>query len=372
MSRPDKSNFKDWFDSDAALALADQVSRVYPDFDSERFVRLITRGIGALEFKARVNKFARMLRESLPEDYFDALSILIDSLPEPLENCESPMDGWLQWPIGEFIALYGLDYFDDSFEAMELLTQVFTAEFAVRPFVLNYPRESIERLGSLTDHENPHVRRWCSEGLRVRLPWGVVLRELESDPSPILPVLEALKDDPELYVRRSVANNLNDLSKLHPDLVVGICRSWLRERSEKRVWLARQALRTLTKEGHAEALELFGYRPVGEKVTVDFKVAPRSVLLGESVRLWAIFHNLSQRAVSLSVELVFHLVRAGEKSAPKIFRWKSFSLPPGQKFELEKSHKMESNTSRELYPGLHRVELQVNGEVLAAGQFQLV
>lgn len=372
VSRPEKSNFKDWFDRQAAHAMADQISRAYDGFDSERFVRLTTRGLGALEFKERVQKFARALRESLPEDYVDALSVLVDSLPEPLPDCESPMDGWLQWPIGEFIALYGIEHFDDSFEAMEVLTQVFTAEYAVRPFVLHYPEDSIERFLRLTDHESPHVRRWCSEGLRTRLPWGIVLGELSRQPESVLPILEALKDDPELYVRRSVANNLNDLAKLHPDFVVDVCRRWMESAGVEREWLARQALRTLTKEGHREALALFGYRPLEGRVAVDFTLSPRSVLLGESVTLTAGFHNRSSEAVPLSVELVFHLVRQSDKSVPKIFRWKSFSLPAGKGVQMTKSQKMESNTSRELYSGLHRVELQVNGEVSGFGEFHLI
>ena len=160
---------------------------------------------------------------------------------------------------------------------MYALTQRFTAEYAVRPFVEHYPEESVSILYDLVGDESPHVRRWCSEAVRPRLPWGKVLKALVEDPEPILPILEALIDDPELYVRRSVANNLNDISKDHPELVVDLCEEWYDESNEERMWVVRHALRGLIKAAHRGALGLLGFPPPPEELRARLEVEPSEV-----------------------------------------------------------------------------------------------
>ena len=371
MPREDAAKLKDWFDREAAIRLAAQVRAVSPDFDSERYVRLASRGLQELEFKERVEKFAWALKETLPQHLPTALAILTESLPEPLPDCESPTDGWLQWPIGEFIALYGLPCFDDSFEAMYALTQRFTAEYAVRPFVEHYPEESVSILYDLVGDESPHVRRWCSEAVRPRLPWGKVLKALVEDPEPILPILEALIDDPELYVRRSVANNLNDISKDHPELVVDLCEEWHDESNEERMWVVRHALRGLIKAAHRGALGLLGFPPPPEELRARLEVEPSEVRIGEMVKFKATLLNRSPRALNLQVDFVLHLIRSQGASSGKVFKWKAITLEPGQQVTLPKKHPMKKTTVRDLYPGIHRVELQVNGVRLGRGEFLL-
>ena len=363
--------YKDWFNEEAAQAWARQVSSVYSQFDSELFVRIVTRGLGRLEFKQRVLRFARALRETLPQDIPDAMGVLVECFPEPLPDCDSPNDGWLQWPAGEFIALYGLEHPEDSLEAMEVLTQVFTAEFAVRPFVARYPEQTLAHLLSLVEHPSPHVRRWCSEGLRPRLPWGRVLRHLVEDPGPIFPVLETLKDDPELYVRRSVANNLNDISKDHPELLLDLCRQWLKGASEERRWGIKHALRTLTRQGHPGALALQGFGPVGRSIGVALELSSRTLVMGEEIVLTATLSNSGKKALRLQLDYVLHLVRRRGKMNEKVFKWKSLELGPGEALKLTRNHRLEPNTQRRLYPGTHAVEVQLNGERFGRSEFHL-
>ena len=191
-SSEERKAFKNWFDRSAARALADQMAQAMPDFDQTRFVRLATRKLDSLEFAGRVKQFSDALAATLSESVPDALGTLTHSLPEPLAGCDETTDGWLQWPVGQFIADHGLDHFEESMTAMVELTKRFSSEFAVRSFVEHRPQETFERLLALTADENPHVRRWCSEGTRSRLPWGRRLQHLVDDPSPILPILEAL------------------------------------------------------------------------------------------------------------------------------------------------------------------------------------
>jgi 3-methyladenine DNA glycosylase AlkC len=360
---------KDWFDRKAAKALAAQIGSAHAKFDRARFVRLATKDLPRLEFADRVRQFSGALRATLPESVPDALSVLTDSLPELLPGSEDVSDGWLQWPVGQFIADHGLEHYPESMAAMIELTQRFSAEFAVRPFVEAVPDRTFRQLLKLTKHRNVHVRRWCSEGTRPRLPWGRKLRDLVADPGPIWPILERLKDDSELYVRRSVANNLNDIAKDHPDRVVERCQAWLEKRTPNREWLVRHALRSLIKDGHPGALALVGFGPP-EKLQTRLRVAPAAIRVGESMTMTAEIVSSARRSQRLAVDYAVHYVRKSGTSA-KVFKWTTAELPAGGRVTLEKRHHMKVTTIRALYPGAHRVELQVNGVRCAKAAFQL-
>ncbi len=370
-ARTDKKAFKDWFDPAAAEALADQVASTAPSFDRSAFSRLATRDLENLEFNQRVRQFSDALRSTLPESIPETLAVLTESLPPPLPDCESVTDGWLQWPVGQFIADHGLDFFDESMAAMIELTQRLSSEFAVRPFVERYPEATFERLQELTRHPSAHVRRWCSEGTRPRLPWGKKLHFLVADPSPIWPILEALKDDAELYVRRSVANNLNDIAKDHPDLVVERCQAWSGDGGDPREWVIRHGLRTLIKNGDPAALAVVGFGPP-ERLRAELSASPASVEIGGEITLQARLDTTATRAQDLAVDYVVHYVRKNGKTSGKVFKWTTTQLPARGTITLEKRHPMRVTTVRKLYPGEHRVELQVNGVRVAETRFQLV
>lgn len=368
-TEPERKAFKDWFDPEAAASLGRQIRRVYPRFDGRRFEKLACNGLANLEFADRIRQFASSLRTTLPESIPTSLGILTKSLPPVLPDCEEVTDGWLQWPLGQYIADHGVGHFAESFEAMIELTQRFSSEFAVRPFVETEPKRTFARLLKLTKHRNAHVRRWCSEGVRPRLPWGRKLHALVADPSPIFPILERLRDDPEEYVRRSVANNLNDIAKDHPDLVVEICKQWSRKSNAGRDWLIRRALRTLIKDGHSGALAIVGYGPP-QRIQATLKIVPAKISIGASVQLVGELSTSCKKLQKLVVDYAVHYVRKSGTSA-KVFKWTTTELPANGSVRLEKKHGMMVTTIRALYPGRHRVEMQVNGVRCAEASFIL-
>ena len=361
--------YKDYFDRQAAKSLGQQIAGVSKNLDQAKFVRFCVQDLKSLEFSDRVKQFSAAMRHVLPSSVPQALSILQRSLPAPLPDCEAVTDGWLQWPVGQFVADFGAEHFDESFSLMIELTQRFSSEFAVRPFVENQPEATFARLRALVDHESPHVRRWCSEGVRPRLPWGKKLNQLINDPSPILPILEALKDDEELYVRRSVANNLNDLAKDHADLVVQICRKWSKGKTD-RSWLIRHSLRSLIKQGDPRALEVVGFA-IPDRICVECQVENNRVAIGDHLELTIRLTNVSESDQSLMVDYAIEYVRQNSKRSEKVFKWKTLTLSAGDSIRLCKRHSMRQTTVRRLYPGLHRAKIQVNGKRVAEAEFEL-
>lgn len=371
MATEQRKAFKDWFDKAAAKSLVAQIESAYPAFDGQRFERLACKNLKALEFNARVQQFSSAMAQTLPAEYPAAVAILCQSLPPAQVDCESITDGWLHWPMGQFIADYGVDHFEESMTAMIELTQRFSAEFAVRPFVERYPKETLERLLQLTSHVNPHVRRWCSEGTRTRLPWGRKLHQLIDDPAPIWPILEALKDDSELYVRRSVGNSINDLTKDHSKQVIDRCTSWQKRSNANRDWVIRHGLRSLIKEGDRSALALFGY---SSPIKLDAKVAidPGRINVGETLTVSVELSNGAALDQELLVDYIVHYVRKNGSSNAKVFKWKTLSLAAGSTIDIKKNVPMRETTIRALYSGEHRIDVQVNGEVFAGAGFDLV
>jgi 3-methyladenine DNA glycosylase AlkC len=367
--------FKDWFDEDAAMALAQQLRSVMPKFPSKQFIQHATKDIQKLEFAGRVSQFSRAMRIALPEDVGNALGIIRDSFPIALPDCESTTDGWLQWPVGQYIADHGLAHFDDSMLTMIELTQRFSSEFAVRPFVDNHQKETIAYLSSLTGHSSPHVRRWCSEGIRTRLPWGKKLNKLISDPKPIFPILEALKDDDELYVRRSVANNLNNVAKDHPGLVIARCDKWMpnshtRAGNSQRETVVKQALRSLIKDGDKDALAVLGFG-MPEKLICALAPSSTGVSIGGAIDLNATIESNSTKAQSLIVDYVVHYVRKNGTNSGKVFKWKTLDILPGEKLMLKKKQSFKKTSVRQLYLGHHQIELQINGQRMASTEVVL-
>ncbi len=370
MAATEKKSHKDWFDRAAANALASQIQAVHSRFDNKRFVSLCCKDLTSLEFNDRVKQFAAAMHETLPAAYPRAVKILQKSLPAELPDCDAVTDGWLQWPVGQFIADYGVSHFDESMQCMVELTKRFSAEFAVRPFVQHHADETFEFLCSKVADKNPHVRRWCSEGCRTRLPWGAKLNDLIANPLPVVPILEALKDDTELYVRKSVANNLNDLSKDHPSMVVDLCRDWSKNSNPSRDWIIRQGLRSLIKDGDKHALKIIGFsKPDG--IDAKLTLSDRQVRIGESLVITAALNNASRKKQQLLIDYIVHYQGKGSASRRKVFKWTTVTLKANEKHVSEKKHALKRTTIRALYPGKHKVELQLNGEIVAAKNFEL-
>lgn len=372
--QPDKKPaLKDWFDHEAVTRIAGLIGKVATDkqFSQAQFITTATAKLTQLEFQARVQYIADALKCHLPDHIPTALEILSASLPPALQDCENTTnDGWILWPLGHFIARHALDYPDAAFSAMRELTMRFTSEFAIRPFLIHYPSDMLARLHAHSTHPNPHIRRWCSEGCRPRLPWGGHIKSLIADPSPIFPILDQLIDAPELYVRKSVANNLNDIAKDHPDLVIQHCATWLKKSTSGRRWIVRHALRTLIKDGHPAALSLLGYSPP-HKIEASISCHTASIHIGDSIRLIAQLSNLSDSEQLLMVDFVVHYPRKAGSTSAKVFKWKSLTLPANTSITLTKNVPFKLTTIRALYPGNHRIDLQINGHIPCQTSFSL-
>lgn len=368
----ESKDFKDIFDHRAAKQLAAQVSTAWKNFDRKRFLKLATHDLATLEMTPRVRQFSDALAKTLPTDIPAAIEILVSSLPAPMESCDDLKSSWIQWPVAHFISVHGLPHYKQSMAALREITMRFTSEFAVRPFAAAYPEKVYRDLLKLTADPNPHVRRWCSEGSRPRLPWGQRLNDLVADPSPLWPIFDALRNDPELYVRRSVANNLNDIAKDHPALVIKKCAEWMKSgRSKELDQLIRHALRTLIKNGHPGALELLGYSPL--KLTdTDFSIADHQVTIGSSVEMSLRLTSRNKADQNLVIDFAIHFLRKNGTRSRKVFKWKTLTLPAGETLTISKKHPLKKTTIRALYPGLHRIELLANGANLAEVPFELL
>jgi 3-methyladenine DNA glycosylase AlkC len=342
-----------------------------PTFNTPSFLNQIVTDLDTLELKQRSALMATALRDHLPDDYAEAITILQQTFPPELSGVDGEFSfGFDMMPIAHFVEIYGLDDFEVSIEAMKAITKRFSAEFAIRPFLTRYPQRTLTVLHEWAKDDNVHVRRLVSEGSRPRLPWAGRLYQFIEDPSPVLPLLAQLKDDESLYVRRSVANHLNDIAKDHPELVIATLREWQKDGDEHIGWIIRHALRTLIKDGHPEALALLGFG--GANVTIcALRVEPAQIQMGESVTIHLTVQSETAAPQSLLIDYAIHFVKANGSTSPKVFKWTQRELDGRQTLTLSKNHTIKPITTRRYYGGEHEVAVQINGRVLARASFQL-
>ena len=347
--------------------MAGHLSRAAGDFDAARFVRLAAEGMEALELMQRAEQIRDALGQTLPSDYAAAADILKNALPG---DGRLGLSGWMLLPVNQFVSDRGLDHFDLSLALLRALTPHFTAEFGIRRFIHAEQDRALAEIAGWVNDPNHHVRRLASEGTRPRLPWAMRLPKLVRDPQPILPILVALLDDPEDYVRRSVANSLNDIAKDHPALVADFVARHIEGAPSPRRQLLRHASRTLLKKGHAKALANFGFaaaRGIGATLTVATPV----VVLGEKLGFSIAVTNADTAPQRLMIDYAIHHVKANGTLAPKVFKWKQLDLPAGGSQSIGKDHAIRPITTRVYYPGTHRIEILINGAVAASAAFDL-
>lgn len=358
-------------------ALAADVAAAWAPFDASRFVARAVDGLDALELLGRARHVADVLRGELPDDVPRALGVLGASLGPPLELVRGDVlgtgaGGLLHLVHGEFVARHALQHFDAAFAFMRELTRRFTAEFAVRPFVEREPERALAVLSEWAGDADAHVRRLVSEGLRPRLPWGRRLRVFERDPAPVLALLERLRDDPTEYVRRSVANHLNDLGKDRPELLVATARRWLDGAPAERERLVGRALRTLVKAGHADALALVGAGRAPEVAVRAVRFEPRAVERGGRLVIDLVLASTSAREQELLVDYAVHYVKADGSRRPKVFKGRRLTLAAGAEEALRFTRSFADMTTRRHHPGRHAAALLVNGAAYDLGEFDLL
>jgi 3-methyladenine DNA glycosylase AlkC len=347
--------------------LATVLKKVYPALDANRFSKLVfNKDWSEKELKQRMRHIAEMLRQVLPEKFTEAIDVIVRCVEELQETQQGEMSlSFMIFP--DFVELYGIDDFENSINAFEKITQLASAEFAVRPFLIKYPEKMQKQMLEWSLHPQPMVRRLASEGFRPRLPWAMAVPYLKKDPTIVLPVLENLKQDVSETVRRSVANNLNDIAKDHPELVVEIAAKWS-GLSEETDWLIRHGSRTLLKRGNENALKHFGLVEVKGIRIYDLKTDKKKIKMGEDLTFS--FTLSVKKEAKLRIEYGIDFVKANGKTSRKIFKLTEGVFEKGE-HHLSRKQSFRDFTTRKHYPGKHSVSIIVNGKEKGTIEFML-
>ncbi len=354
---------KEMFNGARYRRIAKDTAAVYSRFDQKKFLALTLPDLDGLNLLQRLRRVTEGLRATLPQDYAKALAVLRQLAPRTER-------GFVSLFLPDFVGLYGLGDFTLSLDALKFFTSFGSSEFGIRPYLRQDLRRTLKVMEGWSRDESEDVRRLASEGCRPRLPWSFRLDALIEDPSPTAKILENLKVDPSLYVRKSVANHLNDITKDHPAWVLDRIERWDLENAHT-AWIAKRALRTLIKSGDRRALAVIGAGRAAEGRTKAFAVSPKRLRLGERLTLSYEFVSTAKSPQKLVVDYAIHYVKKAGGSSAKVFKGKEIQVAPGETVVLKKSQVLKDFTTRKHHAGHHRVEVMVNGAVFAEGGFWL-
>lgn len=353
---------KNYVSNEFVKELAALIAKNDKGFSANAFTkRVLDKQWTGRELKDRLRFIAEILGETLSGQYPQQIRTLKKIAP----RCTG-LKGLL---FPEFVQMHGMDDLSTSCEALQFFTPFSSSEFAVRPFIEMYPEKMMRLMHQWSQDSDEHVRRLSSEGCRPRLPWSFPLRAFKKDPSPVLQILEKLKDDPSLYVRKSVANNLNDISKDHPDVVLKLAKRWIGE-SPNTDWILKHALRTLLKQGNQQALELFGLGKIKNVSTTSLSLAQKSFAIGTHLEFSAKLENKNKRAVALRLEYAIHFLNKNGNHSKKVFKISEKLYAPGT-HSLERRHSLKQMTTRKHNPGIHQLDFIINGEIQLSQKFTL-
>lgn len=361
------------FGADIPRRIAATLRAAHPRFDRDGFVATVLDGYDTLNLMARGRRIATVMGRFLPQDFDRAAAIVQAALAAQPRSAlgDGSLASFFYLPHTLFVAEYGLAHFETSMQLQYELTQRFTAEFSMRAFLLQHTRATLDRLALWATDDNEHVRRLVSESTRPRLPWAQRLPMFQRDPRPVLALLERLKDDPALYVRRSVANNLNDIGKDNPELLMQTMKRWRKGATAERDWLIRHALRSAIKRGSEDALGILGYGGSASVRIDGASISPSRAVRGQHVSIGFDITSTARQTQRVLVDFRIHYVKANGSTSPKVFKLKALELSPGARVTLAKKVSLAEMTTRKHYPGKHAVDVLVNGNVFALGAFDL-
>ncbi|MCL2370131.1 MAG: DNA alkylation repair protein [Firmicutes bacterium] len=346
----------------AIKEFAEAIKLVYVEFDIDGFCSAVAdNDYDSLELMARGRKISVTLGKFLPAKYEDAITII--------DKVISKFEGFAVYSFFEFVAMFGLEFWDVSVPALGRYTQYFSSEFAVRPFIIKDEKRMMAQMLEWSKSDNEHLRRLSSEGCRPALPWAVGLPKYKKDPSPILPILENLKADSSLYVRKSVANNLNDISKTHPELVIEIAKRWYGT-DEKTNWIVKHGLRTLLKKSNPDALAIFGLGNADAVDVSDFVISNSTIEWGGD--LIFSFVITAKQDTKARLEYGIDYMKANGKQNRKVFQISEIPLKEGQTKNYTRKHALADHSTRKHSAGTHAVTLIVNGQERGTLAFELV
>ena len=350
---------KDVFNRKFIKKLAADLKESYPKFDETVFIKAIfSKDWKEKALKQRMRHISENMQCGLPSNYKKAISLL-----KPVSDNYSELQHLI---FPDFIELCGIDDLSTSIEAMEYFTEKSSSEFPIRFFIIQYEKQMLAQMKKWAKSKNEHLRRLASEGCRPRLPWAIGLPKYKKDPSAILPILETLKEDESEYVRRSVANNLNDISKDNPNVAIEIAKKWkgLSPETDK---LVKHGCRTLLKQGDPKTIKLFGFREPKDIQIKKFKVT-KEIKMGDEIEFAFTLNTDKKKLGLLRVEYIIEFARQNNKTGKKVFK-----ISEGQYAENErnitKKHSFKPISTRKYYVGNHSVSVVVNGIVLSTKRF---
>lgn len=344
--------------------LINDFAKHHQDFKANDFLDLIySDGWEDKELKDRMRHISLKLQKHLQLPYAQTIALF----KKVISETEGTSFERMFFP--DYVEVFGMEELELSLDALAHFTPYASSEFAIRPFIKRYPERLMQQLQQWAEHPNFHVRRLASEGCRPRLPWAMALPAFKANPEPILPILEKLKADPEDYVRRSVANNLNDISKDHPTLALEIAEKWHGKNNHTN-WVVKHACRGLLKQGHTRALVLFGFSDPSDIEVSRLRMDQTKIAIGEAAQFQFQLKNKASFRSKLRLEYLIHFVKKNGTTSPKVFQITENYFEPGI-HDFSKKQSFHDLTTRKHHPGQHRLAIIVNGREMASLSFEL-
>ena len=362
---------KDLYSIEFYQSFSNYTKEIIPNFDKKEFIyQIFVENWQQKELKERMRHTTMVLHSFLSNDFKNAAQQIkeIIQLIQKQGNSHNHLP-YLFFP--DYVENYGLENFKISVEAMEFITPFISCEFAVRPFIKKYDQLMLHKMQKWSLHPNHHVRRLASEGSRPRLPWAMALPELKKNPTPILPILENLKTDDSEYVRRSVANSLNDIAKDNPEIVLSIAKKW-RGTSKETDGIIKHGARTLLKQGNEEILSLFGLENNHKIIVSNFELDSTKIKVGDYLFFSFLIENQSNKTGNIRLEYAIYFLRQNGQHTKKVFKITEKQLKPNEKITIERKQSFKPITTRKYYLGKQKISIILNGKEKGEEWFELV
>lgn len=363
MSAEAQPALKDWFNVARYRQIADLLADAHPGFDRKRFLAVATDGLDELTLIQRVRRATEACRATLPADFPEAVAVLKRIAPQV-------QHGFVGIFLPDFVGQHGHGHFEESMDALKFFTPFSSSEFAIREFLRRDLDRTLAVMTRWSHDPDEHIRRLASEGCRPRLPWSFRLEALVRDPAPVRPILENLRADPALYVRKSVANHLNDITKDHPAWVLALIKNWDAS-VPATTWIIKHGLRTLIKGGHREALSVIGAGRVPRVALRACTLTPARVAIGGAIEFSFTLTSQARSAQTLVVDYIVHYQKKSGRTGQKVFKLKTLSLAAGATLHFRRRLSLVNLSTRSLHPGVHRLEIMINGRIRAEKCFLL-
>jgi 3-methyladenine DNA glycosylase AlkC len=341
--------------------LAGSVKQVYKPFAAEPFLKDVLEPLASLSLNERMRHTSVTLQKHLPQDYPKTIAIMREVIP-------LLPTGYTALVFPDYVSQFGTHDFKTSLEALHFFTRFGSSEFAIRTFLKLDFDQTIQHLYKWSEDRNEHVRRLSSEGSRPRLPWSFKLDAVIQNPKRTQPILENLKQDESLYVRKSVANHINDFSKDSPDYVLKLVKRWDQSHPHT-AWIVKRGCRSLFKQGDKKSLAAFNYTKDVQVAIKNFTLTPQTVKIGGAINFAFELVSKKKSTQKLMVDYRIHYAKKTGALSPKVFKLKELSLKPGESISISKKQSFQDFTTRKHFSGKHRLEILVNGEVVKRVEF---